>query len=288
VPPEQVLPFATEPTMRTSRLFLSLFAVAAMAQTAPAQRSSDEWLESCRRNRSNGQRNVCEVRESRIPARGTLRVDGAQNGGVTVRAHEGRDVIVRARVQAYARSEEVARDLARGIRVTTSGTIRAEGPSRRRSNEGWAVGYEILVPARTNLEVETQNGPITVERLAGDIDLQAHNGPITLRGLSGDVRARTVNGPINVFLSGRRWSGEGLDAETVNGPVRVEMPRGYGARLEASTVHGPIRTPSNIRPARQNGRRWGVGGRIDTELNGGGPTIRAVTTNGPVTFSEEG
>jgi DUF4097 and DUF4098 domain-containing protein YvlB len=148
------------------------------------------------------------------------------------------------------------------------------------------VSYEILVPARTNLNVEAHNGPISVERVAGDMELRTVNGPINLRDLSGDVRARAQNGPINVTLAGRRWSGEGLDAETVNGPVTVNMPRGYGARLESRTVHGPISAPGNIRPTRPEGRRWGPGGTIDTQINGGGPTIRAVTTNGPVNIRE--
>jgi hypothetical protein len=275
--------------MRTSRFFfLPLFAAVTLVQTASAQRSNEEWLENCRRNnRNNGGRvTFCEVRESRIPARGSLRVDGEQNGGVTVRAHEGRDIIVRARVQSWARGDEAARELARGIRVSTDGTIRATGPSTGRNNQGWAVGYEILVPARTNLDVETHNGPISVERLAGDIDLRAHNGPITLRELSGDVRARAQNGPITVRLAGRRWNGEGMDAETVNGPVNVEMPRGYAAHLESGTVHGPINLPNGMRPERSGRNRWSPGGRINTDINGGGPTIRVVTTNGPVNIDE--
>jgi hypothetical protein len=275
--------------MRTSRFFLSLFAVAALAQTAAAQRSGAEWAEQCRRShRGNGNRAVhCEVRDTRIPARGSLRVDGAQNGGVTVRAHEGREILVQARVQTTAGSDAAAREMAGRIRVSTDGTIRATGPETSGRNQGWAVSYEILVPARTNLNVETHNGPITVNGLTGEIDLRAVNGPINLTQLAGDVEARTQNGPINVTLAGRRWSGEGLDAETVNGPITVHMPRGYAAHLESGTVHGPIRAPGNIRPARREGQsRWAPGGRISTDLNGGGPTIRVVTTNGPVNIRE--
>jgi hypothetical protein len=276
--------------MRTSRFFLTLVAVAAMSQTAAAQddSSSDDWVSRCRRSYGDSNRSVhCEVRETRISARGTLRVNGEENGGVTVRSHQGRDIIVRARVQTYGRSEDAARQLAGGIRVSTDGTIRATGPSATGRNTGWSVGYEILVPARTNLEVETQNGPISVERVTGTINLRALNGPITLRELAGDVTARATNGPINVTLTGRRWSGEGLDAETVNGPVNVRMPEGYSAHVVSGTVHGPINVPRAIRPERRGrGNNWSPGGTIDANLNGGGPTIRAVTTNGPVSIEE--
>jgi hypothetical protein len=276
--------------MRTSRFFfLPLIAAATLAQPAAAQPSAERWSEGCQRsnwNSGDGRVTFCEVRESRIPARGSLRVDGAQNGGVSVRAHEGRDVIVRARVQSWARSDDAARNVARGVRVSTDGTVRATGPATSARNQGWAVSYEILVPSRTNLDVQTHNGPISVERLAGEMNLRAHNGPITLRELSGDVRARTQNGPLNVRLAGRRWSGEGLDAETVNGPVNVDMPRGYAARLESRTVHGPISAPAGIRPERSGRNRWSPGGSINTDINGGGPTIRVVTTNGPVDIDE--
>lgn len=274
--------------MRTSRFFLlSLLAVGTLSQTAAAQRSGEEWVEQCRRNNRNGDRVAhCEVRETRIAARGSLRIDGEQNGGVSVRSHEGRDVVVQARVQTNGRNADAARALAGRIRVNTDGTIRATGPETSGRNEGWSVSYEILVPARTNLDVETHNGPISVNRVTGEINVRAQNGPIALNELAGDVEARAQNGPITVTLAGRRWSGEGLDAETVNGPVSVRMPRGYAAHLESGTVHGPIAAPGNLRPARREGQRWSSGGRINTDINGGGPTIRVVTTNGPVSIRE--
>ena len=272
--------------MRISRFF-SLVALAALAAPAAAQESSDNWAERCRRSHRGNDRQVhCEVRESRIPARGTLRVDAGQNGGVSVRAWEGREVVVRAQIQTHARTADEAREMARGIRVSTDGTIQATGPDTRGNNRGWAVGYEILVPARTDLNVETHNGPISVSRVTGDIDLRAVNGPIDLTELSGDVRARAQNGPITVRLGGRRWSGEGLDAETVNGPVNVRLPAGYAAHLESGTVNGPLNVPSGIRPPRREGPGRGPGGRISTDINGGGPTIRVVTTNGPVNITE--
>lgn len=273
--------------MRTSRLVFFSLALAAVAAPAVAQNDSDGWAERCRRSNSgSGRETHCEVRESRIPARGSLRVDAGQNGGVTVRAWDGRDVLVRARVQATARTQADARALAQGVRVSTDGTIRSTGPETSGRNRHWAVSYEILVPARTNLDVETHNGPIAVERLSGEMELRAVNGPIALTELAGDVRARAQNGPITVTLAGRRWSGEGLDAETVNGPVTLRMPRGYAAHLESGTVHGPINAPSGIRAQRENGRRWSPGGRINTDVNGGGPTVRVVTTNGPVNIQE--
>jgi hypothetical protein len=273
--------------MRTSHLILFSLAFAGAAAPAAAQEDNDRWVQNCRRYNGDNDREVhCEVRETRLPARGELRVDAGRNGGVSVRAWEGRDVLVRARIQTTARTAADARSLAQGVRVSTDGTIRSTGPETSGRNRGWSVSYEIMVPARTNLNLATHNGPISVDRVSGEMELRAVNGPISLNQLAGDVRARAQNGPVTVTLAGRRWSGDGLDAETVNGPITLRMPRGYAAHLESGNVNGPINAPSALRPARDEGRRWHMGGRINTDVNGGGPTIRVVTTNGPVNITE--
>ena len=268
---------------------LSLAALAALALAAPAaalalaapaaaQDSPREWLERCRRGWAGSDRvHHCEVRESRIPAGGVVRVDGGRNGGAIVRAWDGRDVVVRARVQAAAGTEREAAALARGIDVHTAGTIRATGPETRR-NAHWSVTYEILVPARTDLEVQAVNGPVSVEGVTGRMTLETRNGPVNLTDVAGAVTARTTNGPLNIALAGRGWTGGGLDAETRNGPVNLRIAGGYAARLETGTVHGSmnVRLPVAITRTPRGARR------VSTDLNGGGATVRAVTTHGPV------
>jgi hypothetical protein len=192
-----------------------------------AQDHSDDWLERCQKNRgwNNGRSEVhCELRESRAAATPRLSVDGGTNGGVTVRAWNERDVRVRAQVQAWAGTREEARELARQVRVTTSGgDVRATGPER----SGGAQLVRELRGVRSpphRPRVETTNGGISVERVAGEMHLQARNGPVSLRGVSGDVHARTANGPMRVVLEGeplgRRTAGRG-DAQRPRHPERT-------------------------------------------------------------------
>jgi hypothetical protein len=97
--------------------------------------------------------------------------------------------------------------------------------------------------------------------------------------VSGQVNARTQNGPLTVELHGAQWNGQGLDAETRNGPVRLSIPDGYNARLETGTVNGPFDTEVPLQvtlTGRQRSRR------IEATLGSGGPLVRALTTNGPV------
>ncbi|HEX8695790.1 MAG TPA: DUF4097 family beta strand repeat-containing protein [Longimicrobium sp.] len=250
---------------------LSLFALPAHAQ------DDSDFVSRCYRNNRDNDREVfCEERETRLGARDELRVDGRQNGGVSIRAWDGRDILVRAQIQTHAETRDEARDIARQVRVSTGGEIYAEGPDVGRRRH-WSVSYVIFVPRRIDLEVETNNGPLSVTGVSGDMELRAHNGPLALRGVGGDVHARTTNGPLHVSLEGSRWSGEGLDAETTNGPVTLTIPAGYSAELETGTVNGPMNIDF---PVTVQGR---LNRRINTTLGRGGPPIRVITTNGPVT-----
>jgi DUF4097 and DUF4098 domain-containing protein YvlB len=79
-----------------------------------------------------------------------------------------------------------------------------------------------------------------------------------------------------VQLSGTKWDGTGLDAETRNGSVRLAVPEQYAAQLETGTVNGSIRTDI---PVTVSGR---ISRQLSIPLGGGGRTIRAMTTNGSV------
>jgi hypothetical protein len=57
----------------------------------------------------------------------------------------------------------------------------------------------------------------------------------------------------------------------------LTVPEHYSARLETGTVNGPIDVDI---PITITGRFTGK--RITTTLGNGGPPIRAVTTNGPL------
>jgi hypothetical protein len=263
--------------MRVRPLLLASIPLAFLGAN-PGLAQEEDWVARCRRGNHAGERaQHCEERESRHSARATVSVDAGQNGGVSVEGWSEPGIRVRARVQAWAPTESEAREIARQVRVDTEGTLTASGPEHG-SRRGWAVSWQIFVPRRTGLELETHNGPISVENVTGRMQLQAQNGPVSLRGVGGDVRARTQNGPVNVTLSGARWDGQGLDVETTNGPVTLSLPRSYSAELETGTVNGPMDLGlEQPIPVRGN-----ISRRIRTTLGSGGPRIRAVTTNGPV------
>ena len=270
------MPIRTLPAMRllTGAALLLLAAAPAGAQR---RSSSATWNRDCDRGGDRNTERFCMTSETTMPApAGTLVVDGRQNGGISVFGSSRPDVLVRARIQASARSEERAEEIARAVRIRTArGQVFAEGPETG-SREWWSVSFEVEVPSRSDLDLRANNGGIEVVDVRGLLRLETTNGGIHLEGVGGDVVAETTNGGVDVRLVGNRWEGKGLEAITSNGGVRVRIPDGYSARLETGTVNGGIDIDF---PVTVRGR---IGRQVTTELGQGGATIRVMTTNGGV------
>lgn len=219
----------------------------------------------------------CEVREERLAAfAGPLAVDASPNGGIRVEAWDEADILVRAIVNAQAETDADARRIASEVQVQTGGgRITATGPDlRSRRRESWHVSYRVYVPARTDLDLNTRNGGITIRGVQGHLRFDATNGGVRLTDVGGDVRGRTRNGGLTVALGGSHWEGAGLDVETTNGGVNLSVPDGYSAELTARTVNGGLRSEVPLT----------VQGRLDREINStlgsGGPPVTVRTTNG--------
>ena len=258
----------------------TLFALFALTPALWAQRSDEDWLDNCREDHGNRYERHCEVKVFQLAARSGLDISAGENGGVEVQSWDRDGIEVHARIQAHGESMADARENAREIEIETEGgVIRASGPSLGRRN-GWAVSFLILVPRRMDVEATTKNGPLSVKNVTGRMRLDVINGPLALYGVGGDVTARAENGPLSVGLTGSRWEGAGLDAETRNGPVSIRIPEGYSAELETGTVNGPLDVSFPLTVTLQ-GR---VPRRIRTTMGSGGAPVRAVTTNGPASI----
>jgi hypothetical protein len=254
-----------------------LAAAAALALAAPAL-AQQPRTEPCREEGHSDRPRHCEVREQVLPAPGgTLAVDAAPNGGIKVEGAQRSDVRLQARVVAHAESLQDAKALASQVRILTDGgRIRAEGP-RAPDGSGWSVSFELVVPAQTALDLRSTNGGIGLTGIQAHVTFATTNGGISLTDVNGDVRGSTTNGGVHVTLTGDGWHGEGLDVETHNGGVHLEVPDGYSAHLDAGTQNGGVRVGF---PVTVQGR---VGRTVETDLGRGGARIHVRTTNGGVT-----
>ncbi len=266
-------------------LLLAIFClsgVTALAQDKDKSKYKTYNKEFCSNNWSNGDKvSFHELRETIVSAN-SLTVDGKRNGGISVKGENRSDILIKACVQTWGESDEAARLLAKNIRIETGPTVRAEGASEK---SNWSVSYQILVPRITNLNLTTLNGGIKISNVEGNMEFEAKNGGIHLSGVAGDVKGKTTNGGLHIELTGNSWKGSGLDVETTNGGVHLSMPDNYAARFETKTVNGGFKSDIialNVEKD-ENDRTRGV--NISRDLNGGGATVRVVTTYGGVKIS---
>jgi len=261
-----------------SVLIAALVASTGIAVLAQKDKVKEKSL-TCREDSWSSDRlvNNCEIREQTLAlSGGTIAIDGKPNGGVSVKGWDQNQVLVRARVQAAAPTAAEAEALGRQIRIETSGAkIFASGPESKRDYQ-WNVSYEVFVPRRADVSVETTNGGIAIADVNGRIDFNAMNGGVVLKRVGGTVRGSTMNGGLVVELAGERWDGDSLDVSTTNGGVILSVPENYSANLQTGTVNGSVSVDF---PITVQGR---INKQIAVNLGSGGPMVKAMTTNGGV------
>ena len=270
--------------MRLAVSFAALTLLAASplhAQRHRGMTDTTDWLDECRdgdhRWNDSDRGRSCEVRRSAIAApNGHVSIDGGQNGGIRVIGGDADSMIVVAMIGASARTDADAAALARQVKIEVTPTsVRATGPDGA-DDRHWYVSFDVTLPRGADVSATTHNGGVYLQGLNGKVEARAVNGPLSVYEMAGDVSGRTQNGPINAELRGSKWEGTGLDLQTQNGPVVLNIASGYNAHLETGTVNGPMQIDF---PVTIQGR---ISKRFSVDIGKGGPTVRAVTTNGPV------
>lgn len=219
---------------------------------------------------------LCEVRTWTIPAVENLQVDARKNGGVSVEGSERSDIQIEAIVTVWGGSDSDQKERMQKLRIMTDGgKVRAEG----RQGDRDAVSYNIKAPEKTSLTAKAENGGIEMTNLDGQLRFNTTNGGVELKDVAGDVKGETMNGGLDISLSGSRWVGTGLNAQTTNGGVQLELPKGYSAHLEASTVNGGLEIEPTFTA------QGVIKNSVSADIGGGGPTLKLDTVNGGVQVS---
>jgi DUF4097 and DUF4098 domain-containing protein YvlB len=135
----------------------------------------------------------------------------------------------------------------------------------------------VRVPRGVKFGGNTVNGDVDAEGLASDVYAGTVNGSIVV-STEGFAEASTVNGSIRASIGRADWSG-GLEFQTVNGSITLDVPEGLDADVRASTVNGSIETEFPLT----------VHGRFSARsmrgtIGAGGRDLRFQTVNGNVTL----
>ena len=268
---------------------LLLFGCSAIASDRAAEikefqpQNTDGKYEFCKKNHSwsyNGRKQATakELREIKMSATELLTVDGRKNGGISVKGENRSDVLIKACVRASGDTQQDADNLLKNIRISRGSVVKAEHLDE---DAKFSVSYQILVPRSTDLKLMARNGGISIKGVSGNLEFETRNGGVSLSEVGGSVKGFTRNGGVSVKLTGNRFNGSGLDVETRNGGVSLSLPANFSADVETGTVNGGLKSDFAELKAEKKGR-WYRAKQINAKINGGGPKIRVVTTNGGV------
>jgi hypothetical protein len=211
-----------------------------------------------------------------VAAGGTLKLD-TDRGSVEVRSIPGNQV--RIKVEREARS---GRDDDFELRFEQSGAdvvVEGEAPS----SWGWnswnrfRVRFEIEVPERYNLDIDTSGGSIDIADLEGDVDCRTSGGSIRVADIAGRVDCRTSGGGIDIGrIEGSvlaRTSGGSIQIDRSGGSVVAKTSGGsitvneVLGSVEATTSGGSVRATLTDQPL-ADCRLSTSGGRIEVTLAG--------------------
>ncbi len=100
------------------------------------------------------------------------------------------------------------------------------------NDENGSVQLEVYVPRQTTLHVSSDDGPLILDGVTGDITLRSNDGPITVTNSGGQLHVNTGDGPIGIS----KFDGQ-VDARTGDGPIALD---GNFNALSARTGDGGI------------------------------------------------
>ncbi len=183
--------------------------------------------------------------------------------------------------------------------------------------DGASAKLVVAIPAQADVQAQTGDGGIDVERLTGTLDLRSGDGSISGHDLGGSVRAHTGDGSIRLggvkgaldvdtgdgsitvegtFTSVRARSGDGSvnvhaasgssaseewSIATGDGSVLLALPGDFGAELDAHSSDGSIEmrdvTLSNVTGTIS---KQTIRGR----LGNGGAVLKVRTGDGTITL----
>lgn len=226
-----------------------------------------------------------KVVEFSVPAKDLQRVDcETHNGDIKVDGDAAAtevSVHVEMSVRGHTQAEADANlHLLEVAREEAGGTLRLFGkyPQAELSNRSPSFRFQLKVPQKTSLELESHNGDLHIAEIEGNAKLETHNGDIGGYMRAGSFTAYTHNGDVELRMA----TVGGFDGTitTHNGDVDLLLADGLGARVDASTHNGRVTKPAHMTTTRASKRR------VTGQVGDGSGKLVVTTHNGDVVLRD--
>src|SRR5712672_237064 len=248
---------------------------------------------------TGGDRIVVTLSDPSRPARVKV---GMVNGGIIVKAYEGKEVVV----EAHARNRENSRNEGGPKRLAISTTrlsVEEENNEVNVNTESYmrAIDVTVSVPVRTSLKLRAVNdGDIVVTGVNGELDVDDINGAVTLNNVSGSVVAHALNGHVYATLT-RVEPQKAMAFSSLNGDIDVTFPADLKANVSIRSDRGDVFSDFDVQvkaaasqPVVEDSREKGGKYRVKIDktvhgtINGGGPEIQFTNFQGQIYIRKAG
>ena len=256
---------------------LSILAIL-VAGTCLALEPADQG--NVKRGEPQRQGNYWEERmECSAPAReGGRLVVRADSGSLNVKPGANDRVVCQVRLRAYTANEEEAKryfeEYELTLRQLESGLYLTGKLPQQRHGRTWGAEFDITVPLRFNLDLETKGGAIEVQKLEGQLQAVTAGGAIRTGDVTGPVSVETAGGSIQLGSIAApveaRTAGGSIRVGDVNGAAVLETS---GGEIVAGLVQGTLHAQT-------------AGG--DLVLRGASGPIEARTSGGQIQVGQSG
>ena len=212
-----------------------------------------------------------------VSGRAHVRVN-SNDGSVRVTTGDSKQIELRVTYEGY----KVDKDLTINSRQDGD---QVEFSARVHNSMNWGWGgfhrslrLEVHMPREADLNVDTGDGSVEAQALAGNLNIHTGDGHIRVDGAKGDIRLRTGDGSIE----GRDLDGR-LEADTGDGHVTVE---GRFDSLNIKTGDGSITARASAGSKLTNGWTIHTGdGSVDMSIPGDlQANIEASTNDGRISL----
>ncbi len=130
-----------------------------------------------------------------------------------------------------------------------------------------------------DLRVHTGDGAITLQRVDGRINADTIDGSIALDGRLEGVRLKTSDGSIRVRAGAGSRMTDDWNIETADGSVTIDVPEPFDADLDAHTGDGTV-SVGTVGVKGEVSRR-----SVRGQIGAGGRSLRVATGDGGITIS---
>ena len=283
---------------------LAMFGViAALVMTAPVAQGRSTGPEAFAAAEAQPQAGVDRIPVTLSdPSRPALVKVSMVNGSITVKAHEGKEVIV----EAHSRNREGERSEGgpKRLAISTTGlSVEEENNEVRINTESYmrAIDVTVSVPAHTSLKLRAVNdGNIVVTGVDGELDVDDINGSVTLNNVSGSVVAHALNGKVLATFN-RVDPKKSMAFSSLNGDIDVTFPADLKANVSIKSDRGDVFSDFDValqaqatQPVVEDSRGKGGKYRVKIDktvhgtINGGGPEIQFTNFQGQIYIRKAG